>query len=241
VIVGRSLIAAIILAGAQAGFPADLPNKGQGLATPPAGSVAQQAVRPPFLDSPPKIDGHLDEACWEKPILDNDFISYNPRFGDVIPQKTLVFAAYDKTAVYFAFRCFDAEPSKIKTTVARRDAIFNDDWIGLSIDSQGLRPQVVDRFPGLVHLRSRDRGPPRLRRPLRKARLGSRTDAGSRRAGRPLLRHEKKPVLQGLLSLAALRPGLIPGGGASKSIFSYVAENLSLNHALPPIFFLEHF
>ena len=145
-IVGRSLIAAIILAGAQAGFPADLPNKGQGLATPPAGSVAQQAVRPPFLDSPPKIDGHLDEACWEKPILDNDFISYNPRFGDVIPQKTLVFAAYDKTAVYFAFRCFDAEPSKIKTTVARRDAIFNDDWVGLSIDSQGLRQCSYDLF-----------------------------------------------------------------------------------------------
>src|SRR6266545_968206 len=41
----------------------------------------------------------------------------------------------DADAIYFAFRCFDDEPGKIRTTITRRDNAWNDDWIAVSLDS----------------------------------------------------------------------------------------------------------
>ncbi|MGB8958278.1 MAG: DUF5916 domain-containing protein [Candidatus Aminicenantales bacterium] len=116
--------------------------------SPPAAAPASEprVVQPPFFAAPPKIDGRLDDSCWSLTPLEKEFTSYNPRYGDLLPQKTIVFVGYDQNAVYFAFRCLDPEPDKIKTSVARRDAIFSDDWIGLSIDSQGLRQCSYDLF-----------------------------------------------------------------------------------------------
>ena len=37
--------------------------------------------------------------------------------------------------VYFAFRCLDTQPDKIRTTISRRDNAFSDDWVGVSLDS----------------------------------------------------------------------------------------------------------
>jgi hypothetical protein len=50
--------------------------------------------------------------------------------------------AYDSTAIYFAFRCLDPEPDKIRSTISRRDNVWNDDWVGVSLDStaRGRRP-----------------------------------------------------------------------------------------------------
>jgi hypothetical protein len=55
--------------------------------------------------------------------------------GEPARQRTSVWIAYDDEALYFAFRCFDEEPSKIRTTITRRDNAWNDDWIGVSLDS----------------------------------------------------------------------------------------------------------
>ena len=54
-----------------------------------------------------------------------------------MPQQTTVWVGYDKDALYFAFRCDDPEPSRIKTSVTRRDNIWSDDWVGLSLDALG--------------------------------------------------------------------------------------------------------
>ena len=39
------------------------------------------------------------------------------------------------TRLYFAFRCLDTQPDRIRTTISRRDNAFTDDWVGLSLDS----------------------------------------------------------------------------------------------------------
>ncbi len=44
-------------------------------------------------------------------------------------------SAYDDEAIYFAFRCYDTEPDKIRSTISRRDNVWNDDWVGVSLDS----------------------------------------------------------------------------------------------------------
>src|SRR5215510_4445180 len=86
--------------------------------------------------SAPKLDGVLDEAVWARePIPLEGWASYNPLRGEPARQRTSVWIAYDNDALYFAFRCFDEEPSKIRTTITRRDNAWNDDWIAVSLDS----------------------------------------------------------------------------------------------------------
>ena len=100
-----------------------------------------------LITESPRIDGTLDEAVWKNPPLPiGEWLSYNPLYGDRIVQTTRVWAAYDKTGLYFAFHCLDPEPEKIKTAISRRDTIFNDDWIGLSLDSLGSHQSSYEFF-----------------------------------------------------------------------------------------------
>ena len=44
---------------------------------------------------------------------------------------------FDDDYLYFAFQCDDPEPSGIKTSITRRDNIWSDDWVGISLDALG--------------------------------------------------------------------------------------------------------
>ncbi len=106
-----------------------------------------QEIQAALLATPPVIDGVLDDAAWQSPPQKlGTWITYNPLFGDQLAQKTEVWVAYDRRYLYFAFRCLDPEPGKIKTSVSRRDTQWNDDWVGLSLDSIGSRQMSYDMF-----------------------------------------------------------------------------------------------
>lgn len=98
----------------------------------------------------PKIDGILDDEVWTKvaPLPANDWVSYQPVRGDKMPAefRTEIRVTYDDRNVYFAFHCFDNEPAKIRTNVARRDSAFNDDWIAMSLDSAGTGQAAYHLF-----------------------------------------------------------------------------------------------
>src|ERR687892_416991 len=103
---------------------------------------AQEAVRPNLeavrVTSPPAIDGLLDDEAWRGEAQPTgEWLSYNPLHGNKIPQQTRVWIAYDARFIYFAFQCDDPEPSRIKTSITRRDNIWSDDWVGLSLDALG--------------------------------------------------------------------------------------------------------
>jgi hypothetical protein len=40
------------------------------------------------------------------------------------------YLAYDDQNLYFAFHCLDSSPEQIKTSLCKRDGIFEDDWVG---------------------------------------------------------------------------------------------------------------
>ncbi|MBN2356060.1 carbohydrate binding family 9 domain-containing protein [candidate division KSB1 bacterium] len=106
-----------------------------------------EAVFQPFrAATPPQIDGILDDEAWKYAKLDTSFLTYNPTYGDTLPQKTLVYLAYDVDHLYFAFNCLDDEPDKIKTSIAQRDRIFSDDWVGFSLDAIGNKQSAYDIF-----------------------------------------------------------------------------------------------
>ena len=109
---------------------AAVPGETRGQTTPPADLTAHR------ISIPPRLDGVLDDEAWARdPLPLNTWMSYNPMRGEAAAEQTSVWIAYDDSAVYFAFRCLDTQPDRIRTNISRRDNAFNDDWVGLSLDS----------------------------------------------------------------------------------------------------------
>jgi hypothetical protein len=115
-----------------------------------AAAQPQAEYKVPRASQPPKLDGVLDDAAWTQiaPMPTGQWVSYNPNRGENMPEayKTEVRIAYDDRNVYFAFHCFDNEPEKIRSNVAKRDATFSDDWIALSLDSAGTGQAAYHLF-----------------------------------------------------------------------------------------------
>ena len=87
------------------------------------------------ISAPPVIDGILDEEIWKNNQGITGFKTFTPDYGKDLPFNTIVWLAYDDENLYYAFRCFDAEPDKIKVSVDARDKIKQDDWICVNLDS----------------------------------------------------------------------------------------------------------
>ncbi len=83
---------------------------------------------------PPVIDGVLDEPIWQKAPSVTGFRTFIPDFEKEMGYSTVVMMAYDEENLYFGFRCED-EPNLIKTSLAARDRIRDDDWVCINLDS----------------------------------------------------------------------------------------------------------
>jgi hypothetical protein len=100
-----------------------------------AGPAEPEFFRPLKAAAPPLIDGRLDDPVWrEAPSveLNRTFI---PDFGREASERTVAYMAYDAENLYFAFKCYDREPDKIKASLASRDTIRADDFICINLDS----------------------------------------------------------------------------------------------------------
>ena len=95
--------------------------------------------RPPIIpvkiSEAPVIDGILDEDVWTSGPGISGFKTFTPDYGKDVPFNTVVWVAYDEENLYYAFRCDDPEPDKIKASVDARDRIRQDDWVCVNLDS----------------------------------------------------------------------------------------------------------
>jgi len=96
---------------------------------------AQEFLKPLRTDTPPVIDGKLDESLWSEAPFVTGYKTFIPDFGLEMVEKTFAYMAYDSENLYFAFRCLDSQPEKIKAAIANRDTIRPDDWICINLDS----------------------------------------------------------------------------------------------------------
>ncbi|MGD8539090.1 MAG: DUF5916 domain-containing protein [Candidatus Aminicenantes bacterium] len=92
-------------------------------------------LQPLRTETPPVIDGSLDDKIWESAPSVTGFKTFHPDFGIDMSEKTIVYMAYDRENLYFGFKCFDSQPNKIKASIARRDTIRPDDWVCINLDS----------------------------------------------------------------------------------------------------------
>lgn len=97
--------------------------------------LANEPLKPTPVSSPPNIDGKLEEKEWLNVLTLSSFKTFSPDFGKDASQKTIAYAAYDSENLYFAFRCYENEPDKIKTSISNRDNNLADDWVCINLDS----------------------------------------------------------------------------------------------------------
>jgi hypothetical protein len=98
-------------------------------------AAAQEPLRPLRTHEPPVIDGDLDDPVWQEAPQVTEFRTWAPDYGKEMVGATTVYMAYDAANLYFAFRSFDAEPEKIKTSITSRDNIWREDWVAINLDS----------------------------------------------------------------------------------------------------------
>lgn len=103
-------------------------------------------IRAVRIHRAPRIDGRLDEDHWKRSRPATGFVNGMPVPGQPPSQPTEFWVAYDAERIYVAFRCHDSDPSQIRSRVARRDAAFDDDWVGLFLNGSGGAQGAAELF-----------------------------------------------------------------------------------------------
>lgn len=93
-------------------------------------------IRVPRIAQSINIDGKIDDEAWEMAFHAANFCEYNP--GDMTkpPVDTDVLLAYDDANLYVAFIAYD-DPATVRTSVRDRDEAWQDDNVGIMLDTYG--------------------------------------------------------------------------------------------------------
>ncbi len=85
-------------------------------------------------DTPPVIDGKLDEACWSKANVATDFTDY--RIEQLAKEQTLVRILYDDEYLYIAFECMEPDPNSIVGVERKYDqSLREEDYVTVRLDT----------------------------------------------------------------------------------------------------------
>jgi len=100
-----------------------------------ASGETNKTIRAVRIDTPPVIDGCLDDTVWQKAAKISDFIQHEPEVGGRPTCPTTVYLLYDSTRLYVGFECVQ-DMESLQASATRRDApFFNDDYVGVYLDT----------------------------------------------------------------------------------------------------------
>ena len=89
----------------------------------------------PQLDGGIEIDGSIDEAAWQQAARIDLEYEFNPGDNIPAPVETTLRMGYTPDALYLAFDARDPDPAKIRAHLTDRDGAFNDDFVGVMLDT----------------------------------------------------------------------------------------------------------
>ena len=96
---------------------------------------AQKTIEAIRIDTPPNIDGIVDEKVWDEAFAVDEFYQREPYEGQPASKKTIFYTCYDANNIYFAVKCWD-DPDKITAKEMARDvSLGKDDRIQIIIDT----------------------------------------------------------------------------------------------------------
>ncbi len=94
----------------------------------------KQPVQIPQFTAPPVIDGVLNDEVWKSAAVFGEFLQTSPGDNVAPTHPTEFMMAYDSKNLYMAYN-IKQDPATVRATVARRDNIFNDDYVLVYIDT----------------------------------------------------------------------------------------------------------
>ena len=100
-----------------------------------ASPALSEAIELPHIDSSVEIDGVLGEAEWRDAV--QVLLSYETEPGENIPAKvkTIAYLMEDGSNLYVGFVASDPDPSAIRAYLRDRDSAWDDDGVGIIIDT----------------------------------------------------------------------------------------------------------
>ena len=98
-------------------------------------SADAATVALPRVDHAVTVDGALDELAWQNAVQVELDIETDP--GDSIRArvKTVAYLMEDGVNLFVGFAASDPDPSKIRAYLRDRDSAYNDDFVGIVIDT----------------------------------------------------------------------------------------------------------
>jgi len=108
--------------------------------TPAEGATAK-TIRAVRVETPPVIDGVLDEAVWAQAEPISDFVQVRPTDGGEPSETTEVYLLYDDDALYVGARLGDSDPDQIAANTMRHGVGLGrtDDRLVLILDPFNTR------------------------------------------------------------------------------------------------------
>jgi len=105
-------------------------------ASRPASGMSPRVVEAVRTDSPPEIDGKLEDLVWQKAQPTSEFIEVDPVEDAPAVGESIVRVLYDANNLYLGLRCLEPEPNKIRALQTERDSfLWDDDSIEVFIDT----------------------------------------------------------------------------------------------------------
>ena len=92
-------------------------------------------VTPTRTDTPPNLDGLLDDEVWNTAAHLTEFTQQSPLDGAPATESTDVYIAYDSDNIYFGFHVHYEDPSIMRATRAERDRVSSDDLMTVYFDT----------------------------------------------------------------------------------------------------------
>ena len=115
---------------------------------PPTPIAAASTTLPllPRSNAAFKIDGVLDDPIWQHALVVDLTIETDP--GENVPAsvETRAYLVEDGTRLLIAFDARDPDPKTIRSYLRDRDRAFNDDFVGIVIDSFGDKRYAYEFF-----------------------------------------------------------------------------------------------
>ena len=102
-------------------------------------------IRIPRVSRPPKLEDFLNNTPREAETKVTDFRQREPHDGDPVSQPTAGYLSYDDKNLYVVIECKD-EPGQVRAHMSKREDIFNDDVVGILLDTFHDRRRAYEFF-----------------------------------------------------------------------------------------------
>ncbi|MDX1284863.1 MAG: DUF5916 domain-containing protein, partial [Draconibacterium sp.] len=96
---------------------------------------AQSTIKAIRIETPPVIDGNVNDEAWNRAFVVDDFKQREPTEGEPVTDKTEFYTCYDANNIYFGIKCWAAPEDVTAKEMARDVSLRYDDRIQIIIDT----------------------------------------------------------------------------------------------------------